>query len=545
MFRLGRIILVASVAGLVCSLILQAQNVPSTRPAVSSTAPNQNAIPDGATVTEEGWFAPREATSIKPPLPERIERAVIIPVREPITTKTLDAMKRKVLRARAEGAQLVVLDMDTWGGDAIAALDISRLIKVDLESIYTVCYVRTRAISAGALIALACDEIAMTPVGVLGDAAPISMAGKLEGVEREKIETVLRNEFSESASRNGYSSALAQSMVSADLEVWLVRNRQSRQLRYVLASEFRGQVAAAPGLTTMPTNPQGEWELLRIIVAEGKLLTVHTAEAQTYGFAAKVVPAPLDDPYRELMGQYNIVSPPTVLADNWSERMVEFLISPTVTGLLFFIAILMGYLEMQSPGFGVAGGIAILCLAILFGSRYLTGLALWWEIGLFVLGVLLVMVEIFVLPGFGVAGVLGVLAMVAGLLMMIINNPPGDWPVPGSDLDWSQFTSTLLAMAIALVAAIVAAAIVARNLPRIPFASRLLLASAPAGEAQEVDINVQEGMIGLTESYCRPVGKAMFEGNLVDVISESGFIERGQKVRVLRREGNAIVVERA
>ena len=99
---------------------------------------------------------------------------------------------------------MVIIDMDTWGGEVIAALDISRLIMTELSQAYVVCYVRTRGVSAGALIALACNEIIMTPdVGKLGDCAPILMGAKLEGTEREKTETVLREEFAESAKRGG------------------------------------------------------------------------------------------------------------------------------------------------------------------------------------------------------------------------------------------------------------------------------------------------------------------------------------------------------
>ena len=529
------------------SLLLPALAAPGQ--AADGEATDAQAPPPGAMVTEEGWFAPIKPKYEKRPLPEQITKAFIIPVHEPISTKTLDAIERKAIRCRGNGAQLIVLDMDTWGGRADAALDIARLLKTDLNDVHTICYVRTRAISAGALISLACDEIIMTRVGTLGDCAPIVLGQKLEGVEREKGESPLRTEFRESAELNGYPMALAESMVSWDLEVWLIRNVRTRELRYVLRQEWAGRVQIPSGVTSGPSNPNSDWEVLRVVVPTNKLLTMTSSEAEAYGFASALVEAPSEAPFSLLMKRFNVVGEPVVLEDNWSEKLVGFLTSPYVLSLLFFVAVLCAYIEINTPGFGIPGSIAIVCFAIIFGSRFLVGLATWWETAIFVVGLALIAVEVFLIPGFGITGILGILCCIVGMFAILIANAPDKWPIPKTDLDWSILEQGLFGLGAGLLGAIVVGLVVSRFLPKVPGARRLVLGPAKAA----VDAPVMEespmrriniGDMGVVESMCRPVGKARFGDDLLDAASEGGVIEAGSRVRVLRRDGNRLIVEK-
>ena len=512
--------------------------------------------PKGATITEDGWFAPKPKVQ-KPPLPKEITKAFVIPIREPISNKTFKALRRKVIRCRAKGAQLIILDMDTWGGAVGGALDMTRLLKNDLDDIYVLCYIRTRAISAGAMIALACDEIVMTPVGKLGDCAPIVLSGKLEGVEREKIESPLRTEFEESAERNGDNVPLATSMVSYDQEVWEVLNIKTHELRYVLADEYRKHVVDPPekgssksAMKRPKSRKRPQWELMRVVLPEGKLLTMTTKKGVEYGFVSAIIKAPRDDPYAGLIEQFHITTPLVVLKDTWSEDMVDFLTHPVVAGILFFLILLFGYTEMNTPGFGVFGAVAIFCLVLLLSSQFLVGLAQWWEIAILALGLILILLEIFVIPGFGVAGITGVLLCVIGLLAMIIPNAPNKLPIPNNSLDWDLFSSGLLALSLGFVASLIAAAILSRYLPRIPLFTRNKLILAPAAAAADDPrsedspmLNIRVGQTGETESMLRPVGVVRFGDDLLDAVSEGEIIEKGRTVRVLHRDGNRIVVE--
>ncbi len=540
--RVFRLVVAAALMGVPLLSVVGEGPTTATAPTTRPTA-----APEGARITPEGWFAPPEPGVEKPKLPGAVTVAFVIPIREPITGKTFEAIKRKAVRCRASGAELILFDMDTFGGEVKAALDIARLLKSDLDDIYTACYVRTRAISAGALIALACDEIVMSTTGKLGDCAPLLLGGELKGVQREKIETVLRTEFEESAERNGYSMALAKSMVSYDLEVWLVRNRKTRELRYVLEDEWRGKVDIPHGITSGPSRTDADWELLDVPLRKGKLLTMTPKQAQKYGFASALVRAPRDDELAGVREHFNVAGELKVLEDNWSELLVEFLTSPAVMSFLVFAGILLAYVEMHTPGFGVAGTLAIVCFAIIFGSRFLVGLANWWEIAVFAIGIILIGIEVFVTPGFGVLGISGVLCCVVAMLAMIVPNAPDKLPIPQTDLDWSIFHSGLLALMIGFLAACVGAILLARFLPRAPVAGRLILGAptvtVPLPTADTAPIRtVRLGAFGIVEGPCRPVGQVRFGEALVDAIADGEFVSAGTRVRAVKIEGNRVVV---
>ena len=518
-------------------------------------APRHRARPRPSDADAGGYFAEITPNRKLPSLPAKITQAYILTMRasedevEPISGTTYKALRRKAIRCRASGAQLIIIDMHTWGGGVIAALDIARLIKHDLSDIYVVCYVRTRAVSAGALIALACDEIVMTPTGKIGDCAPIVMGGKLEGVEREKIETVLREEFAESAKRNGYSVALAESLVSTKREVWKIRNKRTGELQYVLKKDYGGKVFFAPGkIKDVQSNPNAEWELVDVTVSEGELLTMKPQKAVTLGIVSTLIDAPRGDPYANILKEFNVVAPPIVLADTWSEILVGWLTSPGFASLLMLLGIMGIYVEIRTPGLGLPGLLALICFAILFGSQYLIGMAAWWEIALFVLGVVLIGLEVFVIPGFGVAGISGIICCVIGLLVMFVDNPPGEWPIPQGELGWDLFAKGLFAMACAFVGSIALSVALARYFRKIPFANRLCLALAAPAEPQAPVTehspvrHIQVGDRGVVESMCRPVGKVRFGEDLVDAVSEGEPIDAGMPVRVLAMDSNRPIV---
>ncbi len=520
------------------------------------------AVPAGARVTDDGWFAPRARAGGTARLPEKIANAFVIPVREEITPKTYETLKRKVMQCRGKGADLVIIDMDTWGGMLHPALDITRdLIKTALKDIYVVCYVRTRAVSAGAMIAVACDEIVMSEVGKFGDCAPIVMGGTLEGTEREKIETVVRTEFEESAERNGYPVPLSTSMVSIDEEVWLVRNTGTRELRYVDAENFRDRVVNPPNReasaeksetdeTAGETTEDDAWEFLRVAVKEGKLLTMTPEKARAYGFADRIVPAPDGRPYANLVEEFAVSGEPTVLKDNWSERLAELITGRAVSSILTILMLIFAFSEMKMPGFGVCGGLALVCLLLLLFGHYLVGLANWWEIALFAVGILLILAEILVIPGFGVAGILGFICILAGGLAMLVPNLPDEIPIPDTGWAWRVFEQGLMDLFLALIVSVIGMVALARYLPRLPWAGRLVLRPARAGggsprPAASALETVAPGRVGVTESVLRPVGQVRFDEGLFDASSETGMIRAGTTVRVLRTDGNRIIVEEA
>ena len=554
----------AAGAGLLAQPAAEEQGNPRTQPAGEAAAavvadadgrparPGDPRFPDappGATITDQGWFEPVDRPT-PPKLPKRI---FVIPVRGEITEGLYLAMRRKVMYARSQNAEMIVLDMDTPGGRVDAAMRICQLLKTETEDVFSVCLVRPHAFSAGAMIAVACDQIVMTPNGLIGDCAPIAMGGeKLEGVRREKIETAIRAVFRDSAQSHGYNVPLSMSMVTHDLEVWLVRNVHTRELRYVLKRDWQDQVVGrgaraggGDGDDLFGQAPQ--WELLKVAVPAKELLTMTAPEARQFGFAAAVLDAPAETPYRELLRFYDAAGEPVTMPDTWSETLVGFLQSPLIRGILLFVGLACGYTELRVPGFGVFGVIAIACFAILFGSGYLSGMSQWWEIAAFLLGVALLLVEILVIPGFGVAGISGIILCVLSLLAMGVANAPDDWPVPSTPVAMSLFLDYLFWMCLGFAAAVVAIILLANSMQHIPMANRLVL--SPAGPQASADTSPRShlhvGDVGIVEAPLRPVGRARFGEDLIDVQSEGEAIPTGARVKVIAKDGSSVTVERA
>jgi membrane-bound serine protease (ClpP class) len=394
---------------------------------------------------------------------------------------------------------------------------------------------------------MACHEIVMVPESVMGDCQVIETAAGMPDQEREKLETEVRTEFRQSAERNGYSEAVSMGMVTFNNEVWLVQNKRTSELQYVLAEEWAGRVDVPPGVTSMPSNTAASWQLVQVIKPKGRLLTMKANEAVRFGFVHKVVSAPANDPYGPLLALYHASGQPTVLEDTWSGALVEFLTSPVLTGILMLVGTLAIYLEFQAPGHIVPGLIGGLCFAIVFGSRFLIGLSDWWPIALFVLGLLLILLEVLVFTGHMVWAISGVMLCLFSLGALFLPNTPGH--LPSTPLDWSVFTNGLLSIGGAFVLGMIAMILIASHLQRIPIAGRLILADAPTSDkppaAQDSPlVRIKPGDQGVVHSMCRPVGKVRFGEDIVDAASEGEVLTAGQQVRVLRNDGNRIIIEK-
>lgn len=486
-----------------------------------------------------------------PPLPDEVTSAFVIPIREQITEVLGQTIERKITQCKARGAQIVIFDLATPGGRGDIMREIVKMIRDDLAEVYTIAFVNPEAFSAGAIISLACDEIIMTPSGVIGDAMPI-MAGpggivEIPEKERGKFESAMRAEVRTLAKAGGYDELLCEAMITITIEVWLIRNDKTGEYRIVNAAEYAGKVRDVPaGKRDDDAPTETPWVYVTEIDGPNELVTMTAPEARALGFTQHV----LDD-LDAVEEHFNITVEPTVLSDTWSEHLVRFLTSPTVAGLLFLLMFLFIYMELHTPGFVGFGALALACFAVLVGSRYLTGLAQWWEIAIVLLGVGLLLAEVFVIPGFGVAGISGILLILVGLLAMIIPNAPDKLPLPVTDADWSWFSSGLMALLLGFVGALLFGGLISRYLPntRLVLNSRLVLAPSRApdtdaaiDETDPVRL-VKPGDLGTAESYLRPVGEVRFDCGLIDAVSEGTFIAAGSKVRVLRRDGNRVVVE--
>lgn len=494
-------------------------------------------------VTDELNSASTSASSVEPTQPRSVKVAVII-CKGTIDDGLYKSIRRRTRTALEQGAEYLIYDIDTLGGELLAAYDIWEYLMHEINpQAHTVAYVSKKAISAGALISVACEDIVMKEKTRIGDCAPIVLGGKLEGVEREKIETDIRAAFATSAETNNYPEVLLKAMVTQQIEVYKIKNIRTGDDEF-----FDG--------TRLPKDGN-EYDIANkeLFVGSDTLLTLTAFDAVKCGVARAEV--------KDLAGALEFLAKrdgvsfagePTVLKTLWSEEMVRWLNSPAVMAVLVMIALLGVYIEFNTPGVGLPGLVAVICFAIIIGSKYLHGLANWVEIALFVVGVLLLLVELFVLPGFGVAGFLGVICMLGGLFGMLIKNLPDELPWPQTPLDWKLFTSGALGLTLGFIGFVVLAWLLTKYMPKFQFLSGLILVPAVAKQGTEFEVSmtaplesqttmVKVGDVGEVVSRLRPTGKAKFGDAVVDVVAGGEFIDKGTKIEIIEIHGNRVVVK--
>lgn len=472
----------------------------------------------------------------EPAAPRDDAVAVVVTCKGMIDQGLYKSIKRRSEEALSLGADYLILEISTYGGELKTADDIAKLLIMDLApKIHTVAYVKTEAISAGALISVSCQDIVMRSNTTIGDCAPIVMGGKLEGVDREKVESFTRAAFDRAARANDYPQALLRAMVTMQVDVFRVQNRETEAYEF-----FEG--------TALPTDANAyDLDHKELVDAEDRLLTVDAATALEYGIARAVVPN-LQGVFDYLAARDGVTfvsSSPLMLETNWSEEMVRKINHPAVIGVLTMVALLGLYIEFNSPGLGLPGLVSVIAFITIVGSKYLWGMANWVEVAVLIVGIILVLVEILVIPGFGLAGIMGALCIVGGFFGMLVRNPPDRIPFPQSDVDWNLFTEGLLGFMAGVVGFIVAACLVARYLPRTKLFGGLVLVPARiTGPEPSSAPLLSVGDTGAVFTSLRPAGRMMVADQIVDCVTRGEFLEKGTPVTILKIQGNLVVVEK-
>jgi membrane-bound serine protease (ClpP class) len=392
-------------------------------------------------------------------------------------------VSRSIREAEEAGAVAAYLDIDTPGGRIDAAERIADAVRNARIPVYA--YVNPRALSAGALIAMSSNGIYMRPGAVIGAATPVDGQGTKAS---EKMVSAMRAEFRAVAEQRGLDPKLAEAMVDENVEI--------------------------PG-----------------VVRKGQLLTLSTGEAVRLRFAKGAV-----SDEQALLKAIAYPSAQVVNTEpNWAEGVVRFLTNPLVAPLLLSIGILGLMFEIKTGAFGLGGLVSLVSLGLFFGSSLILGLAGWEEILLLGLGVIALAVEIFVIPGFGVAGVVGILAIVASMVLAMMGAAP---------------TTGDIAQALAVLGAslfITAAVIYAwfRHLPNSGRFSGLLLKGA--GNRSEGFISAPSrqdlvGVNGVALTDLRPSGTARIGAERLDVVTEGEYVPQGSRVQVVQSDGYRHVV---
>ncbi len=405
----------------------------------------------------------------------------------------------------------------------------------DLEKlgIRTVAYVPREAISGAAIIALGCDEIYLDPNAKIGDAGPIEIKeGGAFHRAPEKILSLLTESLRQLAERKKRPPALAIAMCDKDLDVYEVTHKTKGTRWFMSEEEIR--------------MSDGDWNQGRVVPeAKGNLLlTVGGQRAHELMLAEP----PVQD-LDELKARLGIAPEVNLVRAQrlWIDDFVFFLNRPGVVGLLFFVAIICIYLELHLMT-GILGLTSALCLILFFWSKWLGGTADSLEVLLFLFGMLCVATEIFIIPGVGVFGVTGVLAIAASLVMA-----SQTFNILDEGQSLQDATMTLGTLGIALLAVGAVAMTISRYLPQIPFLKQMIL--TPPGAAVLADPNRPHlrpesvaggdpllGRIGVARTLLRPSGKAEIDGRLVEVVTEGGMIAAGRAVEVVQASGSRVIV---
>lgn len=418
----------------------------------------------------------------------------VLPIEGMIDMGLAPFVQRVLDQAEAEGAAAVILDINTFGGRLDAAVAIRDALLS--SNVRTVAFVNRRAISAGALISLAAQHIAMTSGGTIGAATPVQIGADSEAKPvEEKSVSYVRKEFRATADARKRPPLIAEAMVDADVEI--------------------------PG-----------------VIEKGKLLTLTTNEALANGvadFEASNIEAVLAE--LGLTGAEIRSSTP-----NWGERFVRLLTNPIVASLLLSVGILGILIEVRTPGFGVPGALGLTSLALVLGGHYTVQLVGWEELILVAVGVILIGVEVFVIPGFGLAGVGGITALLAGLSLSMV----------GQGATVAAIFAAAGRVTFSMLAAIALSVLAFRLLTKTSLTGRLVLdSSLPPGGGEGAEPTAAAhpyrdmlGREGATITALRPAGLAQFDGERVDVVSTGEMIEPGTAIVVHRMDGNRIVVRR-
>ena len=488
-----------------------------------------------------------------------------------------DSLVRRTDRAINDGADLIVYELDTPGGRLDLAVELSKYIRT--LPVPTVAWVNDQALSAGILIASACDEIVMAKHSMTGDCGPISPLGTMGSSERAKALSLLLAEFRTNAQDN-YAGptttdyALFNAMSVLGIDVFEVRHKQTGEVRLVSKADYVVMVDGVSPIDAADVGPSqagsalvdpesgddlgrpvvtvtqaemGNWEFVRQIHNGSNFITLNEKEALDIGLSVKTI-----NSLTELQQHYggNRIQR---YGETWSESLVGFLINPFVRGALLLLGIAGLLIEYMSPGLFLPGLVGLAAIVTCIGAPFLMGLAETWHLVLIVIGAALVIYELFTMTTFGVLAVVGLLMFIAGLVLSGVQSASNGLPAPGAG---RQIVIASMSFVGAMLLSIPLLVVMTRYFGSLPFMNKLILTETLVSQSDGLaaSFTADAGGLGLSavkvgttgtvsSTGLRPTGRIEVGDELIDVTSTSGFIEPGTLVRVLEVHGNMISVE--
>jgi len=440
-------------------------------------------------------------------------KATVVPLAGPITPAVVDRTRQAIDRAVAQGANLVCLRIDSAGGVPEQSVALAAaLAALDPAAVRTVAYVPREARGDAALVAAACDELAMHPGAVIG--------GEGNAVIDERRGAAIVAAWRAGVARErGRTWSLPAALVVPKLEV-------SRAVE-----KGTGRVEAFSREELAERPDRDAWEVGRPIGLGPIQFDGRRAEA--VGLATHVV-----EDMAGLRQAYGLAGDPALAEPGWAEQLLRALASPELAWLLLLIGGAGLYIELKTPGVGLGGFVSMVAFIVYFWSQYLHGTSGWLEVMLFVAGLFCLAAEIFVLPGFGVLGLGGGLLVIASLVLA-----SQSFVLPANDYQIRQMQWSLAGVVGAAAGVALVGYLLRHWLPATPVLRDVLLVP-PAGDGQRADDEL-EGLLGVegtTTSRLAPAGKARIAGAVRDVTSDGELIEPGVRVRVADVRGGRLHV---
>tara|TARA_R110002073_G_C9465717_1_gene579037 strand:- start:26 stop:1537 length:1512 start_codon:yes stop_codon:yes gene_type:complete len=475
----------------------------------------------------------QEAAKAELDRPASPRKAVIIPLHEMIHPLSAALLERKFRDAVDSGVDVVIFDIHSPGGFTQVTFELMDMV-LDANDVETVAFVEKDAISGAALFALSCDKIIMLPDARIGDAGEIVMGA--DGAYRyteAKSRSVLAQKVRDTAEATGRPIALAEKMTDKDMVVFKATNKEDGSVRYFSDKEW------------VALENQDAWEKGPPVREAGKemFFTANGRRAAELGLIDQTVAS-----RAELASTLNLQEPIPTLERTWVDTLVLILNSGFVTFLLIVIGLTALVIELSAPGLGIGGLTSTLCFGLFFWSRFLGGTAGWLEVTLFVIGLLFIAAEVFVIPGFGVAGISGIVLSLGSLVMASRR-----FLMPHSSEELASLGMDVLTVVGAFVAFLIALLVLAQYLSEIPGLSRLTLKPTVALEGSGTNAGmaatslpgwqrVEVGSVGEAISALRPGGRVMVDDFTVDVVTEGDFVDPGTQVRVIGKQGAKVIV---
>jgi len=482
----------------------------------------------------------------EPVLPAQ-DKAAIIHLDASVDNVMLYSIRRRVDIALKAGVPLIAFEIDSTGGQASSGIAISQYLK-ELRAkrkVTTVAWIHHNAIAEGAMIAAACQYVVISSDGEYGNCRPIAVKTTMVGTTEATSLPAVVSEFDDSASKNNWDQDLMRAMVVEEAQVHQIRNRATGALKYVSTArkdQFLALQEDAPG-----GGKISNWQYVKTIDDSNGVLTASGTEALQMRLADAQV-----DNEAMLLAALNIRSEPLRLEYNWSERTTIFLTSPYIRFLLFVGMLVLAWMEFAHPGFSIFGIGALLCLVLLVGAPYLTGLAQVWEIALILIGVGIIIADLWAFGGIGLLAAPGFILVAVGLVASFIPNDPAG----GMERSHQVLVAAEKGLGVVIGGSFLAIGLFYimwkymaitpgfRHLQLVPGGGKRA-AEPVVRDAADRDAGdaVFDGAIGRAASDLRPAGKARFGEHLIDVVSNGSFIDAGTEVMVIEAKGLRVVVK--